>query len=74
MSKVRIEIEGGFHNCGPIRIDVPLETAQTLIESGYSRYLVSKRQERKIRMHFCGMSSCTCGDAARDTSIMMVKQ
>jgi hypothetical protein len=66
----KVTFEGGFHNCAPITLRVPLQSirpgGRTVYGTPYGPSLddawyPTPAQERRLEAHFCGIAGCQCG-------------
>ena len=60
--KIRIYVEGGFHNSPQTYVLVDPNILKSL-----GRYALTPLQMRRLDRHFCGINSCLCGGVERAT-------
>lgn len=60
-------LKGGFHNAPEIRIKIKNEKAVESFQRGDTPLydILTNYQDSKLRKHFCGIKSCTCGSYMR---------
>ena len=78
----KINLSGGFHQVGNIKIQVSNNKFNELLErfdnKSYESSIISGQdldefltdsQKKRLEKHFCGIKDCTCGGYYRDCHI-----
>lgn len=66
MKKIKLTLQGGFHNANPVNVQIAASDYECLRDHEATLAdVLTETQLTRMQRHFCGVEGCSCGGVLR---------